>query len=242
MSKKDYILILLIVIIASVGLLASSGALNKNNEQIIQLKSLNPPEIKILGENDLGTVIKSGPYGNPDSQSKIAIIVGVHPLEVNSHRAMTASLYSLSKSLNCSYYIYSIHVSKDRYSYNDGRMNGQLLAKYAVSDIKKSNFDLVVDVHSNRGHYKQKRFICVPIKDNKSKLMASSIENKISWLVYYVPPKDKGPSSPNFVTVPLIQSGTPAVVYETYAYESYDLTVKHASEIISAIDKLNLKK
>jgi hypothetical protein len=153
---------------------------------------------------------------------------------------MAASLYSLSKSLDHSYYIYSIHVTKDRYSYNDGRVNGQLLAKFVVSDIKKNDFDLAVDVHSNRGYYKQNRFICVPVADNKSKEMAFSIKNKIPWLVYYVPPKEKGPSSPNFVTVPLINSGTPAVVYETYIYESYYLTIKHAAEIISAIDELNL--
>ncbi len=237
--KKGYILPF-IIIIALMGFIASNGTQKRNNISDIQIGSFDPAEIEILGFNDLGTVTKSGPHGNPDSPVKIALITGVHPMERNSHRAMVVSLYSLSKSLNYSYYIYNVHVSKDRYSYNKGRTNGHLLAAYAVSDIKKNNFNMAVDIHSNRGFYKQKRFICVPINDLKSKQLALNIRNEIPWLVYYVPPKEKGPSSPKFVTVPIIQSGTPAVVYETYAYEPYDVTVKHACEVISAIDKLNL--
>ena len=242
MGKIDYMLILLIIAIACVGAISSNGILSQKDEQTLQFKSLNPPEVKVLGSNNLGIVFKSGPYGNSNSTTKIAIIVGVHPLEINAHRAIVTSLNTLSKSLNRSYYVYSIQVTKDRKSYNNGRMNGQLLAKYVVNDIKKNNFDLAVDIHSNRGFYEQKRFICAPVKDNKSQATALSVDNKIPWLVYYLPPKEKGPSSPNYVTVPLIRSGTPAVVYETYMYEPYDLTVKHAVDFISVIDKINLKK
>lgn len=240
MEKYEYVVIIMIALIASTGFLTYGEIVNNGNKQIIKPESLYPSNTKILGSNDRGIVIKSGPYGNNNSKTKIAVIVGVHPLELNSHKAMVTSINSLSNSLNNSYYIYSIYVTNDRDSYNKGRMNGQLLAKYAVDDIKKNNFDLAVDTHSNRGVYKEKRFICVPVKDDRSVAMAFDIDNKIPWLVYYLPPKEKGPSSPNYVTVPLIRNGTPAVVYETYMYEPYDLTVKHASEFITTIDKLKL--
>jgi len=237
--KKEYKLGLLIVIIALV-LIAPNGMQKINGVSHMNINTFNPPHTEILGSNDMGTVTKSGPYGNSSSKFRIAIIVGVHPLERNSHSAMAISLYSLSKSLRYSYYVYSINVFKDKYSYTNGRTNGQLLARYAVANIKKNNFTMAIDVHSNRGLYKEKRFVCAPISNIKSKMLALELKDQISWLVYYLPPKEKGPSSPNFVTVPLIKSGTPAMVYETYGYESYDLTVEHACQMIRAMDKLNL--
>lgn len=241
MNKMNYILLTLIILVALLSVFIPNHQYDQDNNQIIQIKSLNDSQkSQILGKTDYGFVIKSGPYGNPNSARKIALIVGVHPLEINSHRGIVESLKSLSNSLDCSYYIYSVYVTKDRGSYNNGRMNGQLLAKkYVVEDIKENNFDLAVDIHSNRGAYQEKRFICVPIDDKKSKSIAFKLKDKLSWLVYYLPPKDKGPSSPNYVTVPLIGSGTPSVVYETYKYESYFLTLNHASEFILNVDNLN---
>ena len=241
MNKTEYILLILIILVALLSPFISNQQYGQGKEQIIQIKSLNDSQkYHLLGKTDYGVVIKSGPYGNPDSGRKIALIVGVHPLEINSHRAIAESLLSLSNSLDCSYYLYSVYVTKDRDLYDNGRMNGQLLAKkYVVEDIKKNNFNLTIDIHSNRGTYQEKRFICIPIDDEKSKSIAFNLKDKISWLVYYLPPKDEGPSSPNYVTVPLIESGTPSMVYETYKYESYFLTLKHASEFILNVDNLN---
>lgn len=241
MNKINYILLALIVLIALISPVITNYQYSQDKEQTTQFKSLSDPrQYQFLGKTDYGFVIKSGPYGNPNSARKIALIVGVHPLEINSHSGIVESLKMLSNSLDYSYYIYSVYVTKDRDSYNNGRMNGQLLAKtYIVEDIKKNNFDLAIDIHSNRGLYQEKRFVCVPINDQKSKSTAFKLKNKISWLVYYLPPKEKGPSSPNYVTVPLIESGTPSMVYETYKYESYFLTLKHASEFILNIDNLN---
>ncbi len=217
----------------------------QDNKQNIQIKTPQVLENEILGSDSKGTVTKSGPYGNPNSTNKIAIIVGVHPLEASSHRAMVESILILSKSLNSSYYIYSIDVTKDAEDYNKGRMNGQLLAnEYAVPDIKKNKFQLVVDVHSNRGKdtgYKESRFLSVPVKSSKSKLFASEIIKKASWLVYYVPPNEKGPKSPKYVTVPLITSGIPSIVYESYMYDPYETTLEHANEFIRALDNIKLK-
>lgn len=237
----NYILLALIILAALISPFIYNYQYNQDKGQITQFKLLNDPQqYQFLGKTDYGFVIKSGPYGNSNSTRKIALIVGVHPLEINSHKGIVESLKILSNSIDCSYYIYSVYVTKDRDSYDDGRMNGQLLAKrYVVEDIKKNNFDLAIDIHSNRGLYQEKRFICVPIDDKKSKSIAFKLKDNLSWLVYYLPPKEKGPSSPNYVTVPLIESGTPSMVYETYKYESYFLTLKHASEFILNVDNLN---
>ena len=192
----------------------------------------------VLGSNELGYVVKEGPYGNKDSPVKIAYITGVHPLESESHRAIRETIEAKNESLNYCYYVYKIVVTKDEADYDKGRMNGQLLAnKYVVPDIKSHNFDLAVDVHSNRGNYKETRFIFAPQDEDGSKSIALAIKNKLSWMVYYNPPSQ---TSPQYVTVPLIKAGIPAVVYETYINDPYDFTKEHADEFVSAVDSLKL--
>lgn len=217
----------------------------QDNKQSIQIKIPQAQKFQVLGSTSKGKVTKSGPYGNPNSTRKIAFIVGVHPMEVKAHMAVVGSILALSKSLNRSYYIYDIDVTKDRNSYDKGRRKGQALAnKYAVPDIEKSNFQLVIDIHSNRGKYtgyKKNRFLAVPINDKRSKSTAYEVINKIPWLVYYIPPKWKGPSSPKYVTIPLINSGVPSIVYETYMYEPYETTSEHANEFIMILDNVKLK-
>ena len=216
----------------------------QDNKQNMEIKTPQILEPQILGSNSKGTVTKSGPYGNPNSSRKIAIIVGVHPLEANSHRAIVESILNNSNSLNSSYYIYSIDVTEGTGDYKKGRINGQLLAsKYAVPDIRKNHFKLVIDVHSNRGKdtgYKENRFLSVPVKSNKSKSIASEIITEIPWLVYYIPPTEKGPKSPKYVTIPLINSHIPSIVYEAYMYEPYGTTLEHANEFIRTVDIIKL--
>ena len=216
----------------------------QDNKQDIGIKTHQILETHVLGSTDKGTVTKTGPYGNPDSTRKIAVIVGVHPLEAAAHRAMVESILNDSKSLNSSYYIYRIDVTENTGSYKKGRINGQRLAsKYVVPDIKKNHFKLVIDVHSNRGEitgYKENRFLSVPVKSSKSKSIAFNIIKEIPWLVYYIPPVGKGPKSPRYVTIPLIHSKIPSIVYETYTYEPYETTLEHANEFIMTLDNIKL--
>ena len=215
-----------------------------DNKQNIEIKTPQVLEPQILGSTSKGTVTKMGPYGNPSSNRKIAIIVGVHPLEANAHRAIVESILNHSNTLNGSYYIYSVDVIENTDDYKNGRINGQQLAnKYVVSDIKKNHFKLVIDVHSNRGKdagYKENMFLSVPAKSDKSKSIASKIIKDIPWLVYYMPPNGRGPKSPKYVTIPLINSKIPSIVYETYMYEPYGTTLEHANEFIKTVDGIKL--
>lgn len=228
--------------ISLVGLFAPNQLNNQNIGKNTFSSSLKPFEINVLGSNSNGTVIKSGPYGNLNSTCKIAFIIGVHPLEQNSHKAIFESILNLSKYLNSTYYIYSVDVTKDRLYYDNGRMNGQILAnEYAVPDIEKNNFNLAVDVHSNKGgNYQKTKFLFVPWGNYKAMAIASSLISNMPWLEYYVPPKETGPVSSNYVTIPLIKSGTPAIIYETYRYEPYYVTANHADEFVLTVDKLKL--
>jgi hypothetical protein len=93
---------------------------------------------------------------------------------------------------------------------------------------------LAVDVHSSNGSYAAERFVFVPIYENKSITIAQDLDNSISWLTYYYP---SIVSSPEYVTIPLIESGIPSIVYETYKYDSNTTTREHAQEFIRVIDR-----
>lgn len=225
------VLLSLIFIITTI----SSFLLYSNEEIKIPSTAVTGPSVS-LGATEYGSVEKLGPYGNNSSQVKIAYIVGVHPLEFKAHQALTQSLINDSNSLQYGYYIYQVNVTKDQDDYDKGRMNGQLLAnKYVVNDIAKNDFDLAIDVHSNRGNWKENRFIFAPVSGSASESYAKEIKNNLSWLTYYVPPN---PTSTHYVTGPLIKAGVPAVIYETYNKDSYDVTLEQAQEFIRVVERI----
>lgn len=246
MSREQWFLIILILIVTALGIATSlngfsydyNGSNTDNSSQIGANNTLTT--VKFLGERDYGFVVRYGPYGNINSPVKVAYVVGVHPMEVQAHQAMMTAITG-DLSLKHCYYIYQITVTKSRDDYNQGRIYGQQLAlDYAVPDIKVSKYDMVVDVHSTKGDYPETRFISVPSQDSRSLTLAHLIVSKIPWLVFYIPPFDGGPTSGPYVTIPIIQSGTPAMVYETYTYASFNETLEHATEFARVVDGLSL--
>ncbi|BDZ68282.1 hypothetical protein [Methanobacterium ferruginis] len=192
----------------------------------------------VLGEADYGTVIREGPYGNADSPHRIVYIVGVHPLEYQVHQALLEAVTSQNESLKNCYYIYRVNVTQDAEDYEKGRSHGQLLANnYVVPDIENMSIDLVIDVHSNEGNYQKTRFLFIPEYSEKSEMIALAIKNQTNWLTIYSPPN---PTSPAYVTIPLIEAGIPSLIYETYTYESVNQTRTQTQELVSIVDNLSL--
>jgi len=246
MSREHWFLIILILIVTILGTTTSlngisynyNGYSSDNSSQIGTNSTLNT--VKFLGERDYGFVVRYGPYGNVNSPVKVAYVMGVHPMEVQAHQAMM-TVISGEKNLKHCYYVYQITVTKNKDDYNQGRINGQQLAlDFAVPDIKASKYAMVVDVHSTRGDYPETKFISVPSQDSRSQALAHLIVSKIPWLVFYVPPFDGGPTSGPYVTIPVIESGTPAMVYETYTYAPFNETLRQATEFARVVDGLSI--
>ena len=246
--KNIFMLILVLLIILSVLLVfnvfidvdnTNNGNENHKNNKIDS--NTNGFNTINLGSNDRGSVDLIGPIGNKNSNVKIAYIIGVHPLESKVHNALYDCLIAKSDSLNYCYYIYKVNVTDNPNSYDIGRMNGQLLAnEFAVPDATSKGYNLAVDIHSNQctngGSYKETNFIFAPLNDSTSKVFADDIIAKMPPLVYYYP---KPQTSPNYVTIPIIKSGTPAVIYETYMFESNDITKDYINKLINVVDNLN---
>ena len=230
--RKYLKLLIILVVVFSVALISSFYLYptQKTNS------SAPTFSIVLLGQAEYGTVTRYGPYGNASSPNRIAYIVGVHPLEYQSHDAIVETIKNSDKSLQNCYYIYKINVTQNPDNYNKGRTNGQNLAnRYAIPIIKNDSIKLVIDVHSNEGNYKEKKFLFIPASSEKTQKIAAEIKNKTNWLTIYSPPE---PTSPSYVTIPLIQAGIPAMIYETYTYESVEQTRKQSTELVSIIDNL----
>jgi len=233
-GKPKLIIILLLFFIASIFLtFYLYNPTTPSNNSPISKTSFSSVT---LGATDYGSVIREGPYGNPNSPIKIAYIAGVHPLEYQAHNAIIESLKTHNSTLKACYYIYKVNVTRNAKDYTKGRNNGQTLAnQFIVPDIQKQDFNLVIDIHNNQGNYQKRRFLYIPMTSQTSQNTGSHIVKQIKWLTIYNPPN---PTSTTYVTIPLIKSGVPSIVYESYMYDSYNTTLAHADQFIAVLDKI----
>ena len=196
-------------------------------------------ESELLGRNDLGSVHLHGPFGDKDSKVRIAYVIGMHPLESKSHRALFEKLTAKTDLRNC-YYLYNINVNEDS-SETEGRLEGQLLAQEFIrDDIIDKKYDLFLDIHSNRGpqgpgDYQITNFVFAPGFDDKSSEYMNRILDNMDEIVYYAP---EFRSSPPYITEPTAKAGIPTLVYECYSSEDFDLTCRLAERLIDVVDDL----
>lgn len=196
----------------------------------------------LIGENELGSVHVHGPFGDENSKIRIAYLIGMHPLESKSHRALFEKLTS-KEDLNYCYYLYNINVL-DKQSNSEGRDEGQLLAQeFVKDDIINKEYDLFLDIHSNRGshgpgEYKITNFVFAPGFDDASSEYMNEIIEGIDEIIYYAP---EFRSSPPFITEPTAKAGIPTLVYECYSYEPFSLSCVLAEKLISVVDGLTFK-
>ena len=196
-------------------------------------------ECELLGRNDLGSVHLHGPFGDKDSKVKIAYVIGMHPLESKSHRALFEKLTSKTDLRNC-YYLYNINVNDDS-SETEGRLEGQLLAQEFIrEDIIRKEYNLFLDIHSNRGpdgpgDYQITNFIFAPGFDDKSSEYMNMIIDNMDEIVYYAP---EFRSSPPYITEPTAEAGIPTLVYECYSSEDFEFTCRLTERLIDVVDDL----
>ena len=194
----------------------------------------------LLGKNSLGYVLKSGPFGT--GTNKVAVIVGIHPLEVQTHIAMINAIEALSKSLNnVQIWVYSVVVYNGA-DYGTGRAAGQSLAnKYVVPNIGTS-YKLVLDTHGNTGNGAEEysgypNFVFAPVQNTQSKSYASKLTNSrytYGDLIYHYITG----TSPIYVTIPIANKGIPTLVYEQYINQPNYAQVlyQHALQVVNAIN------
>lgn len=197
-------------------------------------------EAELVGQNDLGSVHLHGPFGDASSEVRIAYVIGMHPLESKSHRALFDELTSRDELKYC-YYLYNINVN-DKDSETEGRLEGQLLAQEFIKDeIIDRGYDLFLDIHSNRGSngpgdYRITNFVFAPGFDERSSGFMNEIIDSMDEIVYYAP---EFRSSPPYITEPTAKAGIPTLVYECYSFEKFEYTCSLASKLVDVVDSLH---
>lgn len=200
---------------------------------------------KKIGSNKYGYVMLYGPYGNASSKNKVAVIVGVHPQEEQTHIAMFNAISKLSSSLNnVQIWVYKVFINTQyQMDYTQSRIYGQDLAHdYIVPNIGTS-YKLVVDTHGNRGtteYTGYPNFVFAPLDNTKSHTMAYKLINSAFTngdLKYHVLADG---TSPPRVTIPIANKGIPTVVYEQYENQANYAQVlfQHAIEVVKAINSI----
>jgi Pseudomurein-binding repeat len=194
----------------------------------------------LLGQNSLGYVLKVGTFGT--GTTKVAVIVGVHPLEVQTHIAMLNAIMALSKTLNNVQITVFDVVVKNGADYTTGRAAGQTLASEFVVPNIGTSYKMVMDCHGNTGkgtdYSGYPNFVFAPLQNTGSSAIATKLINSNMTkgdLKYHFLADG---TSPQYVTIPIAKKGIPTIVYEQYINQANYAQVlyQHALQVLEAIN------
>ncbi len=238
MIKKQFRLIFLIIIILIFAFIISYAILGNSQD------ASDSQNVEIIANNtqDNGTVEVIKNIGNPNGK-KIAYVVGVHPLENDTHKTFLKMMAKMD-SLNYCYDIYVINVTEDFSGYGQllpddqpGRQTGQELAlKYVYPKIVNGSYEMAVDVHAHGGAYgDHNTFVFSPVDGSVGESYGRNVSSGSENISYYNPSfTTSGP----YLTVPLNNNGVPAFYFEENSFISQDIKDLHMLELIRGVDNL----
>ena len=246
MIKKNYLRnLIFIIIILIFGILIISQIIGTNdNNSLDNNSALNREVIANNTSEDGGFVEVIRNIGNPNGK-KIAYIVGVHPLENDTHKTLLNLLPKMN-NLNYCYDIYIINVTEDFSGYGSllpddepGRETGQNLAlKYVYPQIVNGSYELAVDIHAHGGAYgEHNTFVFSPVDGSVGESYGRNVSSSTQNISYYNP---EHTTSGPYLTIPLNNNGVPAFYFEENSFLSQDIKDAHMMELINAIDNLKL--
>lgn len=131
MYRKNHKILLLILVLLIIGIVAFQ-LIKIGHDTTITDNSTTVREL--IGNDSMGSVEVIKNMGNPNADKKIAYVVGVHPLENDTHTTFLNMMPTVD-NLNYCYDVYIIKVKEDFSKYgkllpddNPGRATGQILS------------------------------------------------------------------------------------------------------------------
>jgi uncharacterized protein (UPF0333 family) len=238
-EKKYHIILLILLIVIAICAFVSINQIANSGETTLNTTA---SAHELIGNDSLGSVEVIKNLGNPNGK-KIAYVVGVHPLENDTHQTFL-NVFSKVNNLEYCYDIYIINVSEDFSVYGKllpddqpGRQSGQELAqKYVYPQIVNGNYELAVDVHAHGGAYgEHNTFVFSPVNGSVGESYAQNVSAGTKNISYYAP---EYTTSGPYLTIPLNKNGVPAFYFEENSFISQDIKDSHMLELINAVDGL----
>lgn len=177
----------------------------------------NLSDYSVLGTNAKGYVTKSVYNHYGASEQKIAVITGMHPREDLSASVVPYVIKYYALTHNVEIVNYQVTVTDNPEDFTTSRNNGEnLVAAYAIPDIEKSEYDLVIICHDHEEGYGDGHYIATPSMDGKSVTLAQAVHQILPDFNYYQRDTNKRAQSTSITKVdnPITASGTPVFVYE----------------------------
>lgn len=197
----------------------------------------NSGQHSTVGYDSRGYVTKDvySHYGS--SETKIAVITGMHPREDLSKSIVpeVIKFYALTNKVEI--VNYQVTVTNGPESFTTGRNNGEeLVAQYAIPDIEKSNYNLVLICHDHEQGYGEGYYIATPSMDAKSVTLAGAVHQLLPDFNYYQRSTEKKAQSSSIIRVdnPITATGTPVFVYEMPEWVSSIEAFINTNKLINA--------
>lgn len=177
-----------------------------------------------LGSESKGYVTKDVYSHYGQSNSKIAVITGMHPRETLSSTVVpyVIKFYALTHNVEITHY--QVVVLDQPTDFSVGRNNGEeLVAQYITPDVKKSNYGLVIICHDHEKGYGEGFYIATPSMDSKSVTLGNAVHSLLTDFNYYQRSTSENAqsSSINRVTIPISATGVGVFVYEIPEWYGY---------------------
>jgi hypothetical protein len=170
-----------------------------------------------VGSDSRGYVTKDVYSHYSQSNKKIAVITGMHPREDLSTKILPYVIKLYAVTHNVEIVNYQVTVTENPQDFTEGRSNGEgLVAQYLISDIAKSNYNLVIICHDHEQGYGEGYYIATPTMDSKSITRAEAVHKILTDFNYYQRSTSEPAKSTSITKVdtPITAGGTPVFVYE----------------------------
>ena len=197
----------------------------------------NISEQSQLGSDNRGSVTKDvySHYGTPTV--RIAVITGMHPREELASKMVPQAikLFALLNRVEVADYHVMVEDQPDNFTI--GRNNGEaLVAQYAIPDIIKSNYQLVIVSHDHEQGYGEGYYIATPTHDTKSVSIGEAVHQILSYFNFY-PGSSNTKAQASSITVvdyPLTNAGIPVLVYEMPEWNNFFEAMYHTYKLMQA--------
>ena len=197
----------------------------------------NISEESQLGSDSRGSMTKDvySHYGTPTV--RIAVITGMHPREELARKMVPQAikLFALLNRVEVADYHVMVEDQPDNFTI--GRNNGEaLVAQYAIPDIIKSNYQLVIVSHDHEQGYGEGYYIATPTHDTKSVSIGEAVHQILSYFNFY-PGSSNTKAQASSITVvdyPLTNAGIPVLVYEMPEWNNFFEAMYHTYKLMQA--------